>query len=144
MDKQVIEAGERPIAIPIIEEQLDVSRRTVDSGGGVRIQKVVHDEHVSITEPLHRESLEVVRKSVGRPVDGPVAIRHEGDVTIYPVVMERLITSKQLVLVEEIHVRRVAHVDHVTQDITLRREEAIVERQVPGSDEWVVEAPKGL
>ena len=143
MSKLILETGDLPVSIPVIKEELDVSRRDVETGVAARIRKVVHEEHVSVTEMMRRDSVEITRKTIGREVDGPVDIRHDGDVTIYPVVMERLVTKKQLVLVEEIHVRRVPRVEPVSKDITLRREEAIVERRVAESDEWSVEAPKG-
>ena len=136
MTERILQTGDLPVEIPVVEEKIEVSRRVVETGGAVRIRKAVHEDHVSITEPLRRDSVEITRKSIGREVDGPVPVRHDGDVTIYPVVLERLVTSKQLVLVEEIHVRRVPHVDHLTMDIALRREEAIVERRLAGSDEW--------
>ena len=144
MSKLILETGDLPVSIPVIEEQLEVSRRIVETGNAARIRKVVHEEHVSITEPMRRDTVEISRKSIGREVDGPVEIRHDGDVTIYPVVMERLVTTKQLVLVEEIHVRRVPHVEHVSREITLRHEEAIVERRAVESGDWSAEDPKGL
>lgn len=139
MAERILGPGELPVAIPVIEERLQVNRQVVDSGGGVRIRKVVHEKHVAVTEVLRGESVEVTRKSIGREVDGPVDIRHDGDVTIFPVVLERLVTTRQLVLVEEIHVRRVPRVEHVTQEVMLRSEEAIVERQTAGTDQWSVE-----
>ena len=141
MSKLILETGDLPVSIPVIAEEIALSRRAVETGAAARIRKVVHEEQVSVTEPMRRDSVEIIRKSIGREVDGPVEIRHDGDVTIYPVVMERLVTRKQLVLVEEIHVRRVPHVEHVSQDITLRREEAIVERRKAEADEWLVDAP---
>src|SRR4051812_7682363 len=135
MSKLILDTGDLPVSVPVIEEELEVSRRVVETGAAARIRKVVHEEQVTVTEPMRRDSVEITRKSIGLEVEGPVDIRHDGDVTIYPVVMERLVTKKQLVLVEEIHVRRVPHVEHVAQDITLRREEAIVERREAESDE---------
>ena len=137
-----VEPDELPVAIPIVEEQLEVSRRVVETGGAVRIRKVVHDDHVSVAESRRTETVEVTRKPIGRRVDGPVAVRYEGDVTIFPVVQERLVISKQLVLVEELHVRRVPRIEDVPKEVTLRREEAIVERRLPGSEEWRIETPE--
>jgi uncharacterized protein (TIGR02271 family) len=131
-----LQSGDLPVEIPVIEEQLVVSRLVVETGAAVRIRKDVHQETVSITEPLRLDGVEVTRKSIGRDVDGPVPIRYDGDVTIIPVVAERLVVSKQLVLVEEIHLRRSTRVEPVTRDVTLRREEALVERRESRSDDW--------
>jgi len=39
-------------------------------------------------------------------VDEPPQVRHEGEVMVVPVVQERLVTHKELVLVEEIRLTR--------------------------------------
>lgn len=120
----------------VLEERVEVSKRTVDSGGGVRLRKLVHRDAVNVSEPLLLETLQVKRVSIGREVEGPVAIRYEGDVTVFPVLEERLITRKQLILVEEIHVTKLSQTDRSSQRVTLRREEIIAERQDPTSGEW--------
>lgn len=140
MSESALKPSASFVSIPIIEEQLQHSRRVVETDGGVRIRKVVHEESVLAAEPLRMTTLEVTRKHIGSEVDAPVAIRYEGDMTVFPVMIERLVTRKQLVLFEEIYVRRVQNVDHVLEPITLRREEVIIERQVAGSQEWHVEA----
>ena len=120
----------------VIEERLDISKRVVESGGAVRLRKVVHEEVVAVDEPLTSEVIEVERVAIDRPVDAEVPVRHEGDVTIFPVLEERLVTRKQLVLVEEIHVTRCSRPRSLPQEATLRREEIIAERLDPASGEW--------
>ena len=56
-----------------------------------------------------------------------------------PVYEERLV--RQLVLVEEIHVRRRRESFEHTVATSLRREEVIVERLDPATHEWVAERP---
>jgi uncharacterized protein (TIGR02271 family) len=131
---KTIDSG--PEVIAVLEERLKVLKQVVDSGGGVRIRKVVHEEAITVEEPLAIDTLEVKRVSVNRDVESPVPIRYEGDITILPVVEERLITRKQLVLLEEIHVSKVRRVERSSREITLRREEVIIERQDPTSGEW--------
>jgi stress response protein YsnF len=58
-------------------------------------------------------------------------IRIEGDVTIYPVVEEVLVVERRLVLREEVHVTRRRRVEHVGEDVPVRRTEARVERTTP-------------
>jgi uncharacterized protein (TIGR02271 family) len=130
--------GERvSTAIPVIEEQLDITKRVVQSGA-VRLRKVVHEEVVTVEEPEETEVTEVERVAVNRPVEGEVKVRLEGDVMIFPVVEERLVTRKQLVLVEEIRVTRRKRSHSEPQQVTLRREEVIAERLDPESGEWRV------
>ena len=120
----------------VTEERLDVSKRLVESGRAIRLRKLVHEEVVTVDEPLTTEVTEVERVAVGRPLDEPVAVRYEGDVMIVPVVEERLVTRKQLVLVEEIRVTTRKLPRPQPTETTLRREEIIVERLDPDSGEW--------
>ena len=103
---------------------------------GFAYEKLVHADVVDVSEPLALETLDVKRVSINRDVDGPVGVRYEGDTTVFPILEERLVTRKQLVLVEEIRVTKISRVDRATQPITLRREEVIIERQDPVSGEW--------
>jgi uncharacterized protein (TIGR02271 family) len=128
------------VTIPVVEERLAV-HKTIADNGGVRLRKLVHSRLVDIDEDLLTDAVNVVHVPVGQDVEGHPAIRYEGGVTIIPVVEERLIVRRQLVLVEEIHVSRSTHVRRAPQSVTVRREEIVVERQAPGSDNWVVEKP---
>lgn len=71
---------------------------------------------------------EITRVPVNRPVEQPPEVRTEGDVTIIPVVEERLVVERRLVLTEEIHVRRVQAERVVSEPVMLRRQVAEVER----------------
>jgi uncharacterized protein (TIGR02271 family) len=127
------------VALPVmtvIEERLDVSKRLVESGGAVRLRKIVHEEIVTVDQPLTTEVVEVERIAMDRPVDEVVAVRYEGDVMIVPVVEERLVTRKQLVLVAELRVTRRLRPQQASQEVTVRREEVIAERLDPISGEW--------
>jgi uncharacterized protein (TIGR02271 family) len=124
--------------IKVLEERLTIVKQTVDSGGAVRLRKVVHADVVDVAEPLALETLDVKRVSINREVEGPVGIRYEGDVTVFPILEERLVTRKQLILVEEVHVTKISRVDRASQQVTLRREEIIIERQDPASGEWSI------
>ena len=124
--------------LPVIEESVTVYKNVVDNGG-VRIRKLVEEEVVEVDEPLSRDGVKYTRVPIGREVDGPVNIRYEAGATIIPVVEERLVVRRQLVLVEEIHVSRDSHVVRVQQSITVRHEKVVVERQAPGDDRWAPE-----
>ena len=68
------------------------------------------------------------RVAVDRAVDSPVPVRHVGDTIIVPVLREVLVVEKQLRLVEELHIRKKRTERHQAQTVTLRKEEATVER----------------
>lgn len=120
--------------IPIVEESLRV-RKEVRETGRVRITKRTEVETETVDEPLLREDVEIRRVPIDRVVDGPVAIRHEGDVTIIPVLEERLIVQKQLVLKEELHVERRASTRHESHQVDLRRERLDVQRHRPSESD---------
>lgn len=124
--------------IPVTEERLEVSRRVVDTGPTMRLRKQVHEEPVQVDETVAHDFVEVQRVPVGRVVDTAPSVRHEGDVMVVPVIEERLVTRKELVLVEEIRLHRRREVREVSGDVTLRREQVVVERLDPESGQWLV------
>ena len=115
------------LVIPIVEEEARIAKRQVVSGK-VIVKTTVDTEERVIKEVLSQETVEVERVPVNRVVDAVPQIRTEGDVTIVPVFEERLVVEKQLVLVEEIRIRRTASVESVEVPVTLRKERATVER----------------
>jgi len=123
------------VTIPVIAEELDVTKRTVETGR-VRITKRVREREETVSEPLLREQVRVERVPVNRVVDGPVAVRYEGDTMIVPLMEEVLVVEKRLVLKEELRIRKHSFEVREPQQVVLRSEEATVERI--GSD-----APKG-
>lgn len=128
-------AGER-IVIPVLAEQAQVHLQR-ERTGTVRVRKVVHQ----VTEPVaatgYREIAETTRVPVNQVVEAVEAPRTLGDLLVIPVYEERLV--RQLVLVEEIHVRRRRESFEHTVATSLRREEVIVERLDPATHEWVAD-----
>lgn len=124
------------VVIPVIEEEIEVGRRVVDTGHTLRVRKVVDEESVSLDEPLVREYAVAERVPVGRVIDEPVGLRQEGDVTIVPVMEERLVLRRELVLVEEVHITRKRETRVPDKEIKLRRERVVVERFDPDRQAW--------
>jgi uncharacterized protein (TIGR02271 family) len=119
---------QQPLVIPVIHEEVEIGKRKVETGGGVRIHKSAREEEQTVDLPLVYEQVEVERVPIDRAVDGPVAVRHVGDTIIVPVMQEVLVVQKQLRLVEELHIRRKRTEMHAPQTVVLRKEEATVER----------------
>lgn len=115
------------LVIPIVEEEARIAKRQVVSGK-VIVKTAVDTEERVLKEMLSEETVEVERIPINRIVDTVPQIRTEGDVTIVPVFEERLVVEKQLVLVEEVRIRRTASVETVEVPVTLRKERATVER----------------
>ncbi|HEV7302181.1 MAG TPA: YsnF/AvaK domain-containing protein [Tepidisphaeraceae bacterium] len=118
--------GER-LVIPLLREQLEVSKRSVERGR-VRIIKSVREETETIDHPLMKERVNVDRVEVNKFVDGPVPVRYEGDVMIVPVLEEVLVIETRLMLKEELRITKTAQQVHEPRDVTVRIEEARVER----------------
>jgi stress response protein YsnF len=94
----------------------------------VVVRTETREEPRTLTADLEEVRVEVSRVAVGRDVDEVPEVRVEGDVTILPVTEERVIVTLQLVLKEEIHVRRVTERRREDVPVTLRHEVAVVER----------------
>ncbi len=119
------------VNIPIAREELDVSKKTVKTGT-VRVRKIVREHEELVDLPLLREEVEVKRVSINRVIDGPVAARYEGELLILPVLEEVLVVQKQWVLKEELHISKRTVETHSPQSVTLRSEEAIVDKSTGG------------
>ena len=124
---------DKPLVVPVLVEELDVQKRTVEIGT-VRITKVVRERETTVDEPLLRENVAISRVPMQRVVDGPIPMREEQGTTIISVVEEVLVVEKRWMLREEIHIRKRRTETHQPQPITLRSEEVQVER-VPHADE---------
>ena len=121
------------IVMPVIEEQLQVGSRVVETGV-VRIAKRVIEEQQTVEVPTIREEVTVERVAVYQYLETPPTVRYEGDTMIIPIVREVVVTEKKLLLVEEVHVTKLKTTDHETQQFTLRKEEVIVERSPPNTE----------
>ncbi|UVV70895.1 MULTISPECIES: YsnF/AvaK domain-containing protein [Brucella] len=116
--------------LSVIEEQLVIDKRAVIDG---RVRVTTKTEFVTekAEARLDSENVEVTRVAIGREVSEAPAVRTDGDVTIIPVMEEVLVVEKRLMLVEEIHIRRVATTDDVSIPVELRKQRATIERDNP-------------
>jgi uncharacterized protein (TIGR02271 family) len=118
----------RGLVIPVVEEQLEVARERVETGR-VRISKSVESREVVVDDPLKRETVRVEHVPINQVVTGDVPqVREEGDVTVIPILEERIVTRTELVLVEEVRIHRDHSEYHDPQRVTLRKEVVAVER----------------
>lgn len=118
------------MSFPVMEEELHVAKRVVDTGRGVRIHKTVSEREELIDHPLLRDELTVEHIPVGRVVesDHPPQMRYEGDTLVVPVLEEVLVVQKQMLLKEEVRITRQRHQVQVPQSVLLRSEQITVER----------------
>jgi uncharacterized protein (TIGR02271 family) len=136
-----LRAGDDPVRVELVEEQLAVTKREVEHG---RVAVYVHvDEREEVAEAvLHHEHLAVERVPIGRVVAERPPVREEDGVLVVPVLEERLVVRTELVLKEELRIVRESRNERFRQLVRLRAERAEVSRVDPGADNQS-DNPKG-
>jgi uncharacterized protein (TIGR02271 family) len=120
------------------EEELVARKRSVQAGE-VEIHTEVVSEQRTLEVPVRREEVTIERHAVDRrPSDRPIA--ETSETISVPVTEEQVTLEKQPVVYEEINVgkRAVQETEHVSE--TVRREEAVIDRE--GDVKIEGEAPK--
>jgi stress response protein YsnF len=119
-----------PTTWRLLEETATVHKREVVTGK-VRVRSVTDTVEELARATLQSDFVEVTRVPVDQVVETAPEIRTEGNVTIVPVLEERLVVMKQLVIKEELHIRRPVETETVEVPVSLRKQRAIVEREAP-------------
>jgi uncharacterized protein (TIGR02271 family) len=114
-------------------EELTVTKRAVETGR-VRISTRTRERNVLVDENLASVRVEIERVPVGQRIEKAPDVREDGDTTIIPVVEEVLAVERQLMLKEEIRIRRVRTIERHQEKVTLRHQEAVVTRQEAGTN----------
>ena len=114
--------------LQLVEETVRVDKRTVETGR-VRVRTVVDEEPVVVSATLSGNYVTVDRVAIDRVVDAVPPPREVDGVMIISVVEERLRVVRELVLVEEVHMRDVRTSDPIEQTVTRRVMRAVVERE---------------
>jgi stress response protein YsnF len=81
-----------------------------------------------VNEVLAEERVEVDRVPIGKEVTSMPQVRVEGDTLIIPVVEERLVLERRLVVKEELHVKRIRSERKHRETVMLRKQEAVITR----------------
>jgi uncharacterized protein (TIGR02271 family) len=124
--------------VPLAREELEVGKRAVERGR-IRVKKTVRSREELVEQPLQHDEVTVERVPVNREIDAPPQPRYERDALVIPVIEEVLVTRKQLVLKEEIFIRRRSVEGMHQERVTLRSEDVEIERQGRGDagrNEW--------
>ena len=120
-------------AIPIVAESVRIDKRVVETGRTV-IHKTVSERDETIEALLERRDVTVERVPVGRVVAEPPAPRRDGEDWIIPVLEERLVVEKQLVLKEELRIRTIRTHEPVRETVRLREEHVDIETSASRAD----------
>src|SRR4051812_1339094 len=121
------------VVIPLAEESVSVSKREVETGQ-VRVSLSTDIETVIARETLRGTQIEVERVPINHMLpDGepPPQSRQEGDTLVIPVVEERPVVVKRLVVTEEVRLRFVSTDTPFEEEVSVRREKATVDRGAP-------------
>lgn len=126
---QGVSAGAQQMAIPVVQEQVRIEKRVVDTGKGLRIRKTVSEHEQVVDEPLLQDELIVEHVPVGQMLVASElpTTRYDGDTLVVPVFEEVLIVEKQTRLKEELRITRRKHETHAPQSVVLRSEQVSVE-----------------
>jgi uncharacterized protein (TIGR02271 family) len=113
--------------LPLVEEQLVVGRKTVSDG---QILVSIHTDILTdfADIDLRDDTVAIERVSLNTVVNAAPQVRIEGDVTVIPILEERLVVERRLVLVEEIRIRRTTAIRTERVEAELRKQSVAVER----------------
>ena len=120
--------GSGGTTIPIVEEQAHILKRSAETER-VSVRTTPEEEQVVLRDTVSREHVDVTRVAMDREVAELPQTRTEGDITIIPVVEERLVVEKRLFLVEELHLRRSTRSEPVELATSLRRTRVDIVRE---------------
>ncbi len=125
-----LQKEKQQLRIPVIEEELNLGKRIVETGRGVRLHKTVSEEALRIEEILTQQDLQIehVPRGVWIRSGTLPANRYEGVTLVVPVLEEVLVVEKRWRLNEEIRITAKSQQRPVTQRVVLRKENIAIER----------------
>lgn len=118
------------IVIPVLQEEMSIGTRLVDTGRGVRIHKSVVETPHLVEQALLQDELTVEHVAIDRLLSDDEApqARQEGDVLIVPIVEEVLMVTTRRRLKEEVRIVRSSRLVQQQQTVFLKSEQVAVER----------------
>jgi stress response protein YsnF len=124
------------LTIPVIREEVQVDKRVIDTGRGVRIHKTVAELPCHIDERLLRDEVEVSHVPVDRivPLDAAPATRYEGETLVVPILEEVLVVERRVRIKEEVRITRTRREERHAETVMLKSEQVSVERFEEGGD----------
>jgi len=118
--------------LPLVEEVPRLLRRRIMRR--VRVAVTTGEENDALEAVLQHRRAEIERVPLGHEVETVPPVRQEGDVLIIPVVEERAVVVRRLVLMEEIRLRLRTEDETVSLPVSLRRQTVAVERMAAGEE----------
>lgn len=124
MDKKLTDQGKT--VLPVVEEEIEIQKRQVQ-GGGVRVETTVTEKPVEETVSLRKETVEVERHPVDRPVNAADLNAFKEATIEVTETSEEAVVQKQARVVEEVVVQK--NVENKTETVhdTVKRTDVHVE-----------------
>ncbi|WP_391488026.1 DUF2382 domain-containing protein [Leclercia tamurae] len=119
--------GKKRHTVTLAEERLELgTKKVVDRR--VRITRATRVDEKNITAELTQENADIKRFAKNEVLEAQniPQIRQEGDVTIIPIIEERVEIIKHYVLTEEIHIIKKRSTERHQEIIRLRSQEIII------------------
>lgn len=110
--------------MPVLEERVRIDK-VVGQGRTVTVRTRPVTETIKLSEAVIRENVNVERVPVDKVVTEVPPVREDADLTVIPVVEERVRVVVDLVLREEIHLRRTR--EKVVEEFEAERQTTQVE-----------------
>ncbi len=118
--------GSQEVALPIVEERLEVGKRVVQRGG-IRVNSRVIETPVEETVQLREEHFNVERRTVDRPVSEADLAAFKESTIEFTETAEEVVITKHARVVEEVIVSKVVKEHAETVRDTVRRTDVEVE-----------------
>jgi uncharacterized protein (TIGR02271 family) len=127
------------VVIPLHAEEVSVGKQQIATGH-VKVSTVTRTREELVEQLLQSERVEVERVPVGKVIAQMPEVRTEDDTMIIPVVEERVVVQRQLLLKEEVRVRRIRETQNYQERVVLRRQEPVITRIPEGNNSAVAVA----
>jgi uncharacterized protein (TIGR02271 family) len=122
------------VRIPLVEEQIAVGKREVETGR-VHVRTHVEEKRETLTEMLERDVVDVERVPMNIEVPTPPQpFEDEYGVYVVPIVEEQVVVEKRLFVVEELRIRRRHSSAPVEIPVTRRVMRAVIDRNDTQAD----------
>src|SRR5438552_8386792 len=121
------QAAEPNNRFPLIEEKTRIGKRRIRTGK-VRVSTPVESVQQLASAKLEQQHVDIARVPVNKPIKKAPSVRTIDGVIIVPVVEEVMVIEKRLILKEELHIRRRITAEHVRVPVSLRKQQALIER----------------
>jgi uncharacterized protein (TIGR02271 family) len=127
-------SDEQERRVPVVEERARIEKRVVERNV-VRIRTATQESEQILSQTVRHEEVDIRRVPVNREIEAVPDVRDDGDLIVIPIVEERAVLVKRLILVEELHVRRKVVQQDVEVPVRLHSTEVFVESERSPSGE---------